>query len=149
MAAALADRLGEMFLGVAEVGDQAIVAFGLLDRREALALDVFHQGDFEGVLVGQVADDDRHFMQLRALGRTPTPLARDDLVAVGSVGGAPDEDRLENALLADRLGQGLDGLGVKPAPRLELSGTQRLDRHGARRAGALVGGGLRGVVAEE
>ncbi len=58
---------------MAEFLQQALIALGLLDRREIGALQVLDQGDFERVAVAEVAEDGGDFMQLRLLRRAPTP----------------------------------------------------------------------------
>ena len=83
--AALAHGAGNIFLRLLEVGDQPLIALGLVDRRQIGALQVFDQADLQGVEVADGAQDDRNVVQLGELGRPPTALAGDDLVAVGVI----------------------------------------------------------------
>ena len=58
-------------------------------------------------------------------GGTPTPLASDQLVA--AFGTRPDDDRLEEALLADRAGETGGRLGLEAAARLTRIRVDRVD----------------------
>ena len=104
MAAALADDLCHLLLGVAEPFDQFAVAGRLLDRVEVRALHVLDEGELGSLLVAEIAHDDRHRVQAGLLGRPPAALAGDDLEAAALGVGAGD-DRLQQTLLADRLGE--------------------------------------------
>ena len=57
MAAALADHLAEVGLGIAVLVDQLLVALRLFDRVEVGALDVLDDREFERGAVVDVADD--------------------------------------------------------------------------------------------
>jgi hypothetical protein len=46
MASRLGDQFAELVLGMAMAVDQLLVALGLLDRVEVLALDILDQSDF-------------------------------------------------------------------------------------------------------
>ena len=83
MAAALADDAGDVVLAVLVVIDQRLIAERLFQRIEIRALHVLDDGEFERLAVGHFENDDRHFVQLRALRRAPAPLAGDDLERVG------------------------------------------------------------------
>src|SRR5680860_1388014 len=72
MAAALADDLGQVLLGIAVAVHESAIALPLLDRVQVLALNVLDDGDLNRFLVGQRADDDRDLVQVGALGGTPT-----------------------------------------------------------------------------
>src|SRR5258708_24701237 len=140
MAAALADRLGERFLGVREFLHQPAIAFRLLERGEVLALDVFDESDFEGGAVVELLDDDRDLVELRQLRGAPAPLAGDDLIAVRGTADRAYEQRLKDAFRADRVGQGAQRVVVEAMARLKPSGAQETDRHGL--AGGLAIGGV-------
>ncbi len=101
MAAALADFLGDLFLGVVEAIDQLVIGGRFLDRIEILALHVFDDGEFEGFRILHLADDHRHVMQLGALRRAPAPLARHDLETVAHALDGAHENRLKDSLFAD------------------------------------------------
>ena len=79
MAAAFADDARQVVLTVGEFVDHPLIAFGLFERREVFALHVFDQSDLERILVRTVTDDDRQFVELGDLGRTPAAFAGDDL----------------------------------------------------------------------
>jgi hypothetical protein len=115
MAARFVDELAELFLGMAEVGDQPLIGLGFLDRVEVLALDILDQRDFQRLLVAELADDGRNLVQPRPLRRPPTALAGDDLetVAVG-----PNDDWLDHAARLDRGGQLRQRLLLEDSPRL-------------------------------
>ncbi len=126
MAAALADGVGDVLLGVAEALDQLVVAGRLLDRVEVLALHVLDHGELGDLLVGEVAHDDGHGVERRLLRRAPAPLAGDDLVAAAVRVGAGD-DRLHQALGAQRVGE-IDELEVvEVLARVEAAGVQLVD----------------------
>ena len=93
VAAALADDLGQLLLGVAEALDQVAVAGRLLDGVEIGALHVLDDGELERLLIAQIAHDHRHLMQAGPLRRAPAPFAGDDLVAAALAIRARD-DRL-------------------------------------------------------
>ena len=104
MAAALADGVRHLLLGVAEPLDQLAVAGRLLDGIEIRALHVLDQGELGGFRVAELAHDHRHGVQAGLLGCPPAALAGDDLeAAAGAIG--PGDDRLQQTLLADRIGQ--------------------------------------------
>ena len=81
---------------------------------------------------GDDADDGRDVVQAGHLGRPPATLARDDLVAdrlAGLLGRQrPHDDRLHDALGADRIGQLLQALGPHVEPRLVAPALQQVDR---------------------
>ena len=128
MAAALADRLGQRLLGVRELVGQPPIGVGLLQRRQVGALQVLDQRQLERLLVGEVAHDDRHLVLTRPLCRPPAPLARHDLVARRTATARADEERLQDAALADRLRQRLELGLVESAARLQGRRAQELDR---------------------
>ena len=118
VAAAASDQLGNLFLGMREFVDQALIALGLFDRGQVLALDVFYQRDFERFLVVEVLDYNRNLGQPGLLRGAPTPFAGDDLVAVGRIAVAPDQNLLQDAVLAHLGHQLPQVLLVKPVTRL-------------------------------
>ena len=112
---------------------QRDVAGGLLDRVEVGALHVLDDGEFERLHVGRLDDGDRHLVQAGALRRAPAPLAGDDFVMPRPAVLA-HHDRLDDAALADRLGQLVElGLG-EGAARVARVGNEVLDRRAARLA---------------
>ena len=129
MAAAAADRFRQGFLGMGEFVHQALICLRLLDRVEILTLQVLDQRDFERILVAQLADQHRHFVQLRTLRRPPATLARNYLVAVRSISLAPYDNRLQDAFLTNRIGQRCEVGLVEMSARLEPARCQVLDRN--------------------
>ena len=63
VAAGLADSLTDSVLGQAELVDEALIALGLVDRVEILALQVLDQCDGGGIRVRQFADEGWHLVQ--------------------------------------------------------------------------------------
>ena len=80
-------------------------ACGLLDRVEVRALEVLDEGQLELLPIGELADDRRDALEAGEPGRPEPALAGDELVAVEGLG---DEDRLEDAVLADARREGLE-----------------------------------------
>ena len=94
----LADAIGDLLLGQAELVDQLAVGEGLVDRIEVGPLDVLHERDLELVAVRQLADQRRDPVETGQAGGADATLPGDQLVAVERLG---DEHRLEHAVLAD------------------------------------------------
>src|SRR3546814_12784404 len=69
---------------------------------DLLSLNVLDDRQLERLGVAEVADDDRHLMQLGALGRPPEPLTGDNLELVRPVRVAADQDRMQEPLRLDR-----------------------------------------------
>src|SRR5690606_7136656 len=93
----------ERLLRVAVLSREPVERLGELHRVQVLALHVLDEGELERGLRRDVFDDDEHLAQARALRRTPSALARDDLELV-LTGQAADDDRLEQPVLADGSG---------------------------------------------
>ena len=89
----------DLLLRQVELVLQALEGLRLLERRQLLALDVLDEGQLQQLLVGHVAQRDRHAREPGRLRGAPAPLAGDDLVALAA---APHQDRLHDAALADR-----------------------------------------------
>ncbi len=128
MAAALADDLGQLLLAVVEALDQLAVARRLLDGVEVGALHVLDDGKLENLFVGEVARDDRHRVQTGLLRGAPTTLAGDDLIPAF---GRTHDDRLHQALGADRLGELGQLLVAEILARIELARPHVRRRHHA------------------
>jgi hypothetical protein len=134
MRAALADDLRDVVLAVVEFLHQRQVAGRLLDRIQVGALHVLDDGEFERLRVGRLHHRDRHLVQAGALRRAPAPLAGDDLEIVGLAAHAAHHDRLDDAALADRIGE-LVELGLaEGAARIARIGFEIFDRRAARLA---------------
>ena len=95
-------------------------------------MEVLDEGDLERSR-SVSPDDHRQFVKL-GLRRAPAPFAGDDLEAVWLLGVTACEDRLQNALLGDRLGELSQILLANLPPRLKPARPQMFDRHCARRA---------------
>jgi hypothetical protein len=128
-----ADRVGGLLVGQLELVDQAMHALRFLQRIEVFALDVLDQRHRERRLVGDLAHDDRHFLQAGQARGAPATLAGDDLVALGV--DRTHEDRLHQALYLDRGGELAERGLVHPGARLVLPRLQPVDaRRGERLA---------------
>ena len=112
----------KLFGSVLELGHQAAEAVRFLERRQALALQVLDQRDLERLHVAQVLDENRHAVQLGALRRAPAAFAGDDLVGPWLALELAHHDRLQDAVLADRLGEILYALVGDVAARLIAAG---------------------------
>ena len=108
--AALADLGGDFLLRELELLDELRVALGFLDRVEVLALQIFDERQFEHRAVVGLADDDGDFRQAEQLGGAPAAFAGDQFeMAVAFA----DDERLDDALFLDGIGQFAQGLGRK------------------------------------
>src|SRR5215510_6573967 len=130
MAAALADHLGQLLLGIAKALGEIVVTRRLLDSVEVGTLHVFDQRDFEQLLVTQLTDDRRHLMDSGALRGAPAPVAGDNLVAAAAAIG-PDNDRLQQTLGANRVGQFCQLLLAKVSARVQWAAVKLIDANGA------------------
>jgi hypothetical protein len=111
-----------------EFGQQPLVALRLLHRVQILPLQILHQPGRHRVRVGQLPHQHRHLVQRHFLGRPPAPLAGDDLVAPIKIRLGPDQQRLQNAALGDRIGQLLERRLVHLPARLERAWLQQIHR---------------------
>ena len=90
------------------------------------------------------SSNDRHIVQRSTLRRTPAPLAGDDLIGIRLAGDRPDQDRLQQAVLANRGRQFVQQSLIEMAARLEAAGAQIRDRQGRPAGGRWgLGGGRR------
>ena len=103
----------------AELIDQPPKPLGGLDRIEILALQVFDERDLELGLIVQLADHGRDALEAGRRGRPQASLARDEPIAIDRLG---DEDRLQDAVLTDALGQGGQLRRVEASPQCCLIG---------------------------
>ena len=129
MRAALADDLGEIALGVAELLDEPLIAARFLDRVEIGALHILDDGELQGLAVVELMDDDGNFGEMRELRRPPAPLAGHDLIGVGEAGDRAHDDGLNDALLADGGGEIGQVRLAEIYARVSRIGPQELDRH--------------------
>jgi len=80
--------------------DHPVVHRGLVERRQVLALEVLDDRDLERRVVVDLLDEGRDRRVARDLRRPPAALTGDEVELVGAE--RPDEDGLEDAMLADR-----------------------------------------------
>ncbi len=105
--AVFAGSLGDLLLGEVEFVGEALEGVRLLDWVEIFALEILDERHLHCHTFRYVADDDGHAVQLGALGGAPTTLAGDELIAAGA---ATDDQWLDDAAGADRLGELLESL---------------------------------------
>src|SRR6202042_1732963 len=91
-------------------------------------LNVLDQRELEGAPRRDVLDDDHRLAKLRLLARAPATLPRDDLELVHPRSGTAHDDRLEQPVLADRLGELIERLRVEVLSRLPLLRRDLLER---------------------
>ncbi len=133
----LAELVGELADAVAVFADHPVVHRRFIEWRDVLALEVLDDRDLERGVVVDLLDQRRDRQQAGDLGRAPAALAGDQLVAVRS--DWADEDRLEDAVLADRGGELVERLLVEGEPglrgvRLDVIDRNDPDADAARRA---------------
>ena len=103
--AAFTDDLTKVRLAVAVLIHKLLIASRLLDGIEVSALDVFYDRQFQRRAIIDVSNDNRQFCQPGSLSRPPAPLAGNDLVTARLIRGWANNNRLNNAVLLDRLRQ--------------------------------------------
>ena len=119
---ALADASADLLLGEPEFLGKPCVGGGLLDRVESFTLEILNEGQLEDLLITGLADDDGCLGQAHLQRGAQAAFARDELILPGD---EPDDQRLDDAALADRvdefpellfpeLGSGLKGAGDDP-----------------------------------
>ena len=105
-AAAAPDARGDRLLRQVELVGEAAEGEGLFQRAEVLALQVLDQRQLEQRLGRRFLDDDRHALEPGLARSQQTPLAGDELVRRAAwLRGPADDERLDDAVLADALGQ--------------------------------------------
>jgi len=93
------NALRELFLGPAELGEEALIGLRFLHRVQILAEQVLDQGQLEALRVGHLANDRGDVDKAGQLGGPPAALADDQLIAFTN---ASDDDGLEYAALRQR-----------------------------------------------
>ena len=124
--ATLANLLCDVFLPQSKFASQPRKGPGFLDRVQILALQILDEREFEDILVGRFAHNDRRFGESDALRRAPAAFARDDFEAVAA---PPDDQRLNDAVLFDALDELVDRLVGKVCARLERRRHDLSERH--------------------
>jgi len=124
--AAFADLAGNLLLGELELFGELRVAVRLLNGIEVFALQIFDEGQFEhGAVIG-LADNDGRLGQLQQLRGAPAAFAGDQFKITIAL--AHDE-RLDDALFADGIGQFAQRLGGEILARLERAGPDAVEGH--------------------
>ena len=122
---ALPDARRDVLGPQAELVDEPAEPVRGLDRVEVLALQVLDERDLELVDGIELADDRRDALEAGHARGAPAALAGDELVALD---GLRDEDRLQDAMLADARGQALELGLVEAHPRLVRVGPDAIER---------------------
>ena len=115
-------------------------------------MNVFDDRNFERLRIGQFLDEDRHLMQLRLLRRPPAPFTRNNFISVRFALGRTHDDGLQNALLADRVGEIGQFLFAENMAGLKRIGAQEFDRDladTARRGCCFIAQGERRIIADQ
>src|SRR5260221_4403500 len=121
--AAFPDPARHVFLPQMELLDQLGIAERLFEWIEVFALEIFDQRQFQHRGVVRFPDDGRDFLQADQLGRAPAALSGDQFEKATSL--AHDE-RLNNALLFDRISQFLECFRREFLARLKRAGADPL-----------------------
>src|SRR5579875_1258236 len=134
---ALADPLGDLFVAERKFPRQALQTARFLDRVQIFAGQILHQGDFQRPFVIELAHHNRNLGQTGLPRRPQPPLARYQPVMRGPVAVLdwPHDQRLDNPLCRNRLGQLRHPLGIELASRLKERGRDRIYRYFAISAG--------------
>ena len=114
--AAPADFLRDVFLPHPKFIREPGIGLRFLDRVEIRPLQIFDQRKLEHFEIGGDASDDRHLRKPRFLRRPPAAFAGDQFVPAGHV---PNNQRLDDSVLANRFDQLLQGVARKIFPRLQ------------------------------
>src|SRR3546814_20575331 len=100
---------------MAELIDETLVGFRLLDCVEVLALNVLDDRDFQRFDIVEIADEGGNLVEPRLLRRPPAPLAGDDLIALTE---GADDDGLDEPARAYRFAKLGQPLFIELAARL-------------------------------
>jgi hypothetical protein len=123
-AAVLAGAAGDVIVAEVELVREAVEGMGDLDGVEILALYVLDKRDFEQVLIGDVLDHGRDVGQAGEFRGAPAAFAGDKLIAVTE---GPDDERLDDAVGQDGIGEFLEAIGAKHGARLKGVGIDEGD----------------------
>ena len=80
VAAAFADGIGQLLLGVGILVDELLVSTRLFEGVQIGALHVFNECDFQRFAVVEFTDQDGHIMDAGPLGSPPAPLACNNFI---------------------------------------------------------------------
>jgi hypothetical protein len=115
---------GDVFVAQLVLSMEAVEGLGDFDGIKIFALDVFDQADFKEVVVGGVLDDDGNFAQPGEAGGSPAAFTSDDFVAFADL---TDDQRLDDSVGFDGLGELTEAVWLKDGPRLEGVGINAVD----------------------
>ena len=124
--AGFADAAGDFILLEREFLGEADVAGGFFHRVEVFALEVLDERHFEHIAVGRLAFDDRHGGEAEFAGGAPAAFAGDEFeFAIHRA----DDERLDDAVLADRLDEVVERGFAELGARLQRAGNHHVERH--------------------
>ena len=112
---------------MAKTVHQLTIARRFFDRIEVRPLDVLDNRNFENFDIGEFADNDRKFMQLRHLRRAPSAFTRDNFER--PIITAAYDQRLDNPFFANRVCKIIQILRIKPLARLLRIGRNLFNRN--------------------
>ncbi len=115
--AGAANSLGDGGLGKTEFVDQLAVGGGFFQWGEIGPGDILDEGQLEHGARGRFLDDNGDGGEAGEPGGAPAALASDQHVAV-ALWTTRDDERLNDAVSTDRVGEGREGVGVKGDTRL-------------------------------
>jgi hypothetical protein len=122
----LPDPLRDLVVSEAELLGEPFEAAGFFDGIEVRALKVLDQAQHElRIAAGVMAHNSGYRLEAGKPCRTPSPLAGDELVAVDR---PENEERLQHAVLPDRLCEFTQRLGVETRADLLMRGPDLIDR---------------------
>ena len=117
---------GNLLLSELELFGELRVTVRFLDGIEIFALEIFDERQFKHRAVVGLADDDGNLRQLQQLRRAPAAFAGDQFKIAAALA---DDERLDDALFADGIGQFAQRLRGKILARLERARTNPVERH--------------------
>ncbi len=124
----LTNTLGKLFLGQSKFLNQPMIAFGLLESVEILALQILYQGNGQGVSVSEVLDQGRRLVQSGHGGGTPPSFASNDLEPAAICRMWPGQQWLQDTSGPDRRGELCQSRFVHRATGLKRPRLQQVKR---------------------
>ncbi len=123
--AVLSDPAGDLFLGHSKLENKLVVGLSFLNRVQVFALQIFDEGDLQGRMFARFAHDGGNSGQAGALRGTPAAFAGNQLEK--SVVEGTNDDRLNDTVLPDRIGQLVQPIFIEILARLMLVGEDSID----------------------
>jgi hypothetical protein len=124
--AGFADAAGDFILFEREFPGEADVAGGFFHRVEVFALEILDERHFQHIAVGRLAFDDRDGGESEFAGGAPAAFAGDEFeFAIHRA----DDQRLDDAVLADRLDEVIERGFAELDARLQRAGNDHAVRH--------------------